>query len=422
MSVPGRVGRRARLGVVLASALAAVTLAVPARAADPLVAAAGDIACGKLPVTEDQCHQQATSDLLVGRPLTAVLMLGDAQYDNGELENFQQFYDPTWGRFKAITKPAVGNHEYYTGDAKGYFTYFGAAAGPPTTGWYSYDIGKWHVVVLNSNCGKVGGCYRGSPQDTWMRADLAAHPSQCTLAYWHHPHFSSGSAYDDNAGQNPTTGFWYSLYGAGADLVLGGHDHDYERFAPQDPEGELDLAYGLRQFVVGTGGRSWGVFPTPSLNSEVREGQTHGVLELTLHPTSYDWRFVPIAGKTFSDAGTQKCHGAPRDPLLTLSRTARKLSRTGSLKAFLSCTATCSTRTQVTVTIGRRTIRSLKVSRTLQPLERSSVRVKFGRHGYRLIRRAFRRHTRLRAEVSSRATVIGADKTGSAKALLRLRR
>ena len=278
--------RGAWLTVVLAGAVIWLAAAPPAQAADPLVAAAGDIACNRLPTTPDQCHQQATSDLLVGRPLSAVLVLGDVQYDNGDLPDYYNFYDPTWGRVKAITRPAAGNHEYYTVDAQSYFTYFGAAAGPPTTGYYSYDIGAWHVVVLNSNCGRVGGCFRGSPQDDWLRADLAAHQNDCTLAYWHHPHFSSGPGYDDNSGRNPTTAFWYSLYEAGADLVLGGHDHSYERFAPQDPEGELDLAYGMRQFVVGTGGRSWGTFPTPSLNSEVREGQTHGVLELTLRPTS----------------------------------------------------------------------------------------------------------------------------------------
>jgi calcineurin-like phosphoesterase family protein len=422
MSVPGVRARRAWLVAVLASTLALLIPSASARADDPLVAAAGDIACGELPSTEDQCHQQATSDLLVGRPLAAVLMLGDAQYDNGELENFYKFYDPTWGRVKAITHPAVGNHEYYTQDAQPYFTYFGAAAGRPTEGWYSFDIGTWHLVVLNSNCGKVGGCFRNSAQDNWLRADLAAHKNQCTLAYWHHPHFSSGPAYDDNSGLNVTTAFWYSLYQAGADVVLGGHDHSYERFAPQDPEGELDLAYGMREIVVGTGGRSWGYFPTPSPHSEVREGQTHGVLELTLHPTSYDWRFVPIAGKTFSDTGTTRCHGAPRDPVVKMSRPKSKLSKAGSLKVCLSCSTGCKTRTQVTVTVGRRELRSSRARRTLEALTSGSVRVKFSRTAYRQIRKAFRKHTRLSAEVRSRASVIGFDKTATAKALLRLRR
>jgi hypothetical protein len=413
-------GRPAWLAALLASAVISLTFAAPVHGADPLVAAVGDIACNRLPTTPDQCHQQATSDLLVGRPLSAFLMLGDAQYDNGELEHFYNYYDPTFGRFKAITRPAVGNHEYYTQDAQGYFTYFGAAAGPATTGWYSFDIGTWHVVVLNSNCGKVGGCFFGSPQDDWLRADLAAHANDCTLAYWHHPHFSSGSAYDDNSGRNPTTAFWYSLYNAGADLVLGGHDHDYERFAPQDPEGELDLAFGIRQFVVGTGGRSWGLFPTPSLNSEVREGQTHGIMELTLRPKSYDWRFVPIAGLSFSDAGSHECHGSPRDRVLQMGRPGRKLSRSGSLKVRLECTAGCNTSTRMTVKIGRRTIRSARVRRTLQPLTRSTVRVKFARRNHRAIRRAFRRHKRLHAEVRARAYVPGAERSGSAKARLRL--
>ena len=413
----------ARLGVVLASALAALTLAAPARAADPLVAAAGDIACGKLPVTEDQCHQQATSDLLVGRPLSAVLMLGDAQYDNGELENFQQFYDPTWGRFKAITKPAVGNHEYYTTDAKGYFTYFGAAAGPPTTGWYSYDIGKWHVVVLNSSCGKVGGCYRGSPQDNWLRADLAAHPHAVHARLLAPPALlvRLGLRRQRRA-ESDHLFLVLALRGAAPTWCWAATTtttSDSRRRTPRASSiSPMACASSWSAPAAGRGECSPRRASTARCARD-RPTACSSSRSTPLHMTGASCR---SPGKTFSDAGTQKCHGDPGDPLLTLTRTARKLSSTGSLKASLSCTATCSTRTQVTVTIGRRKIRSLKVSRTLQPLERSSVRVKFGRYGHRLIRRAFRRHTRLRAEVSSRATVIGAEKTGSAKALLRLRR
>jgi acid phosphatase type 7 len=397
--------------------------ATPAHAADPLVAAAGDIACSSLPTGPDKCQQQATSDLLLGRPLSAVLMLGDGAYEDGSITQYQTFYDPTWGRFKSITHPAIGNHEYQTVDGQGYFQYFGAAAGDPRTGWYSYDIGSWHMIVLNSNCYKLGGCGASTAQVKWLKTDLAAHPNSCTLAYWHHPHFSSGFAYDDNSGHNTTTAFWYALYDAGADVVLGGHDHDYERFALQDPEGEPDPAYGIREFVVGTGGRSHSGFPTPSLNSEVRNSATYGVLELTLHRASYDWRFVPVPGQSFTDSGSGPCHGAPNAPLLKLERPARKqLSRKGSLRLYLSCTAACKSRTQMTVTIGRRKLRSATLTRTLQPQLRSSVRVKFSKANLRAIRRAFRRHTRLKAEVSARASVAGLEKSGSARVQLRLQR
>jgi hypothetical protein len=407
---------------ILGAAALLTAAAAPARAADPLVAAAGDIACSSLPKDPDSCQQQATSDLLVGRPLAAVLMLGDGAYEDGTLAQFQTFYDPTWGRFKSITRPAIGNHEYQTVDGQGYFQYFGAAAGDPRTGWYSFDIGAWHLIVLNSNCYKLGGCGVGTPQVQWLRADLAAHPNSCTLAYWHHPHFSSGFSYDDNSGRNPTGAFWNELYAAGADLVLNGHDHDYERFGLQDPEGEPDPGYGIREFVVGTGGRSHSGFPTPSLNSEVRDSATFGVLELTLHRASYDWRFVPVPGSTFTDSGSGRCHGAPNKPLLKMSGPGRKLSRTGTFKVYLSCSAVCTSRTQVTVKIGRRKIRSRLLTRILQPELRSSVRVKFSKTSLRKIRRAFRRHTRLTAEVRTRASVTGIDKSGSTRLLIRLRR
>jgi acid phosphatase type 7 len=413
--------RHQRLWLILAIAVAALAVPTIARA-DPLVTAAGDIACSSLPTGPDSCQQQATSDLLVGRPLSAVLMLGDGSYEDGSLAQYLKFYDPTWGRFKPITYPAIGNHEYQTVDGQGYFQYFGAVAGPPDRGYYSYDIGTWHLVVLNSNCYKLGGCGAGTTQVKWLRADLAAHPNSCTLAYWHHPHFSSGFAYDDNNGHNLTTAFWYELYRAGADLVLGGHDHDYERFALQDPEGEPDPAYGIREFVVGTGGRSHSGFPTPSLNSEVRNSDTYGILELTLHPTSYDWRFVPVPGRTFSDVGSGRCHGAPGKPLLQMTRPGRKLSRGGSLKVWLRCTATCRARTQLTVTVGRRKIRSSVAGRTLLSEVASSVKVKFAKRDLRLIRKAFKRHPKLRADVRARAFVGGTEKSGSATATFRLQR
>ena len=403
--------------------------AAPARAADALIAAAGDIACDPNPPNPDACQQQVTSDLLVGRPLAAVLMLGDSAYNDGTLAEHQAFYDPSWGRFKSITYPAIGNHEYHTVDGQGYFQYFGAAAGDPRRGWYSIDIGDWHVIALNSNCFKLGGCGPETEQVQWLKADLAAHQRSCTLAFWHHPHFSSGPGYDDNSGRNPTGAFWKELYAAGADLVLNGHDHGYERFGLQDPEGEPDAGYGMREFVVGTGGKSYSYFPTLSLNSEVREGTTYGVLELTLRRTSFDWRFVPVPGKTFTDSGAGRCHGAPGAPLLKMSRLSRRLSRTGSYRVRLSCTAVCKTRTRVTVTLGRRTrkdpirkVRSRTRIRTLMPELRSSVRVKFSKSSLRAIRRAFRRHTRLTADVKTRASVTGLEKFGSRSARISLRR
>jgi hypothetical protein len=205
----------------------------------------------------------------------------------------------------------VGNHEYLTPGAAGYFDYFNGAgnahgpAGERARGYYSFDVGSWHLIALNSVCDEVGGCHAGSPQERWLRADLAAHPARCTLAYWHHPRFSSGL----QSSSTRFIPFWQALYEAGVDVVLNGHDHSYERFAPQDPEGQLDPDHGIRQFVVGTGGGSHYGFPGVILpNSEAQNADTFGLLMLTLHPTRYDWEFVPMAGKTFQDSGTAACH------------------------------------------------------------------------------------------------------------------
>ena len=278
---------------------------------DPVIAGAGNIACDPASPsfnngsgTAAACQQRATSDLLVARHLAAVFTLGDNQYENGSPAAFGQVYDPAWGRVRTITHPAIGNHDYQTAGAAGYFGYFGAAAGDPARGYYSYTIGSWHIVVLNSECNQVGGCGTGSPQEQWLRADLAAHPALCTLAYWHEPRFSSGTS-GGNVGYDA---FWRDLYAAGADVVLNGHDHDYQRFAPQSPDGVLDQARGIREFVVGTGGKGHDSFGAIQPNSEVRNNSTFGVLALTLHPGSYDWAFVPIAGQTFTDAGSMACH------------------------------------------------------------------------------------------------------------------
>ncbi|HYH92788.1 MAG TPA: metallophosphoesterase, partial [Candidatus Saccharimonadales bacterium] len=248
---------------------------------------------------------EATALLLDAIPGT-VFAIGDHVYENGTAAEFTNCYAPTWGRHKARTRPAVGNHEYHTTNAAPYYQYFGAAAGDPAKGYYSYDEGSWHVIVLNSVCWIVS-CAAGSAQERWLRADLAANPKQCVVAYWHHPRFSSGADHGDDASVAP---FWDALYDANADLILNGHDHMYERFAPQTPTGVADPQRGIRQFNVGTGGRSHYSVGTIKGNSQVRDATTYGVLRLTLRPGAYDWTFVPEAGRSFTDTGTGSCHDA----------------------------------------------------------------------------------------------------------------
>jgi hypothetical protein len=262
------------------------------------VLAAGDIAgCD----TPGDAQTAALLDALPG----TVLALGDLAYPNGTLSEFESCYGPTWGRHKARTRPVPGNHEYGTGGAAGHFDYFGAAAGDRQEGWYSFELGAWHVVALNSNCTAIGGCARGSPQADWLEGDLAAHPSACTLAFWHHPRFSSGFHGNDPALRD----LWQILDERDADVVLAGHDHDYERFAPQDADGRADPR-GLRQFVVGTGGRSLRAFGALAANSVVRSSSSYGVLKLELLLDRYAWEFVPVAGASFADSGVATCVGA----------------------------------------------------------------------------------------------------------------
>jgi acid phosphatase type 7 len=266
-----------------------------ARAAgDPVLVGAGDIA------TCEQQGDEATAKLLANISGT-VFTLGDNVYPNGTAAEFANCYGPSWGTFKDRTRPSVGNHDYNTAGATGYFGYFGARAGDPSKGYYSYNRGSWHIVVLNSACPRVS-CAAGSTQERWLKANLAATPSKCTLAYWHHPRFSSST---NNSSVAP---FWRDLYEAGAEVVLSGHAHSYERFAPQRPDGTLDPERGIREFVVGTGGVALGSFNTVKPNSQERNASTHGVLKLTLHAGSYEWNFVPVAGKTFTDSGTKACH------------------------------------------------------------------------------------------------------------------
>ena len=231
-----------------------------------------------------------------------MLTLGDEQYVEGRLQNFRTQYGPTWGRELSITHPAPGNHEFKSG-GDGFYTYFGAAAGSPSHPYYSFDVGSWHIIALNSECGFVtGGCGAGSPQEKWLKADLASHHNRCVLAFWHQPRFSSGG-HGNNKAYQP---FWQDLYAAHADIVLNGHDHHYERFAPQTPNG-VAAKNGIREFVVGTGGKNLRGFPTIRANSQVRS-MTFGVLLLKLHPTSYDWQFVPVKGSKFTDSGHSSCH------------------------------------------------------------------------------------------------------------------
>ena len=240
------------------------------------------------------CKQSVTATLLDGIQPDAVLALGDLQYESGTAAAFAASYDKTWGKWKAKTKPAPGNHEYNTKGGAGYFAYWGSAAGAPGKGWYSYDIGTWHVVVLNSNCGIVG-CDAGSEQGAVAAGRPGRPPGQVHARLLAPPAVLVGLHGDDVR----TEPFWELLAAAHADLVLVGHDHDYERFAPQR---------GIRQITAGTGGRSLYLFrPTPDPNSEVRNATTFGVLQLTLHATTYDWRFVGVAGTSFTDSGTGNC-------------------------------------------------------------------------------------------------------------------
>ena len=295
---------------------------VPSLPASPpvTIAAAGDIACdagkpepvGPGVVPGYACGQEQTSDLLIKLHPDAVLPLGDTQYSDGTLAKFKAAYGPSWGRVLAISHPTTGNHEYLTSvestAGAGYFAYFGAQAGAVDQGWYSFDIGGWHLISLNAQCAAVGGCGAGSPQERWLAADLAANKTKCTLAYWHQPRFSSGQHGDDAH----YSAFWNDLYHAGTDIVLNGHDHDYERFAPQNPAAQADPSHGIREFVVGTGGEDQRPFSkTIRPNSEVRSNHTFGVLELTLKSGSYKWRFRPVAGSAFADSGSGSCHDAP---------------------------------------------------------------------------------------------------------------
>jgi acid phosphatase type 7 len=271
----------------------------PPRGPVVTIAAAGDIACDPSAnvAAPIDCDQAATANLLGQLNPTAVLTLGDNQYESGTLAAFNSVFAPTWGKYRSIMYPAIGNHEYQTSGAAGYFAYFGVPA------YYSFNLGSWHLISLDSECHEVGGCQAGSPQERWLLADLAAHPSRCTLVYWHEPSFSSGEHGD--ASQMAT--IWADIAANHVDVVLTGHNHDYERFTPLDGAGRPDPA-GVTEFVVGTGGKNHYGFVTAPLTGElVRNDTSFGVISMTLAPTSYSWRFVPAPGYTFTDAGSANC-------------------------------------------------------------------------------------------------------------------
>jgi hypothetical protein len=235
---------------------------------------------------------------LLDRIQGTVFTVGDHAYEDGTPEQWQKCYTPTWGRHKDRTKPSPGNHDYHTDEAKPYFDYFGEAAGPDRRGYYSYDLGAWHIVSLNSYI----AADRRSAQAQWLKKDLEEHPSDCLLAYWHIPVFSSGSH-----GNSPIMrDIWKILYEAGAEIVVNGHDHLYERFGPQTPDGKAD-PNGIREFIVGTGGGGVYKFKSTQPNSEVRDNSTYGVIKFTLSPGSYTWEFVPMTGQPFTDRGTGTC-------------------------------------------------------------------------------------------------------------------
>ncbi|MEO7964470.1 MAG: Ig-like domain-containing protein [Gemmatimonadaceae bacterium] len=294
---PGGATISATAGGRTGSAAVTVTGNPPPPPVGEVLIAAGDIAsCAS---TGDE----ATAAVVSGISGT-VAVLGDNVYENGTATEFANCYNPSWGAFKSRTKPSVGNHEFNTAGATGYYGYFGAAAGDPAKGYYSYDLGDWHVVVLNSNC-TIVACAAGSPQEQWLRADLAATSKACVVAYWHHPRFNSGASHGNDTAVAP---FWNALYAAGAELILNGHEHIYERFAPQTPAAVADANAGIREFIVGTGGRSLYTIGSVQPNSEVRNASTYGVLKLTLGAGTYTWEFKPVAGQSFTDSGTGSCH------------------------------------------------------------------------------------------------------------------
>ncbi len=271
---------------------------LPTFSGDPVFIGAGDIV---------DCFNEWSEKTaaIIEKTQGVVFTTGDNAYDSGSPDQFKNCYDKSWGKFKDRTKPSLGNHDYGTLGASGYFNYFGAVAGDRLKGYYSYDLGAWHIVVVNSNCIERNRCNENSDQVKWLREDLNAHPTKCTLAYWHHPLYTAGS-YKGQLQYMQTV--WQTLYDAGADVVVNGHDHNYQRYAPQDANGKLDKEKGMREFVVGTGGKDLYNIPQPIANLEAFNIATFGVIKFTLRAASYEWQFIPVDGQTFKDEGKDNCH------------------------------------------------------------------------------------------------------------------
>jgi hypothetical protein len=284
--------------------------AQPARdSGSVIIGAAGDIACPPGPRRNDKefdrpnaCGMESTAKVLGTILPDAVLTLGDNQYPSGSLADFQAAYANSWGKYREITFPVPGNHEYGTPAAGGYFAYFGKRAGEADRGYYSYDLGAWHLIALNSECQHIGGCGDSDPQATWLRQDLKAHPRKCVLAYWHRPRFSSGTHGNDI----DQDALWRILAAARADVVLAGHDHDYERFTPMSADAEAD-SEGVTQFVVGTGGASHYKFHNPEPTSTVRITGRNGVLRLQLTAEAFSWQFLEAPSGAVLDSGDAHC-------------------------------------------------------------------------------------------------------------------
>ncbi len=303
---------RFSLGVRATIALAAAVLTLPgpvyaanltpAGAGSVTLVGAGDIAvCGSN--TNDSATAALVSNVLAEQASNIAFTAGDNVYPDGSSSWYGACYDPAWGTFRLRTRPVPGNHDYYNNPtAAGYFGYFGSQAGPAGRGWYKYSAGSWRVYALTSECVRGSRCY--VRQYRWLRADLVNNPHQCVLAIWHRPRFSSGAGHGSSTRMAPV---FKLLYDHGAEIVLSGHDHEYERFAPTNASG-VPVANGLRQWVVGTGGAGLYSFAAPLPASEVRDASTHGVLRLDLAPGSYDWQYIPTTSGGFTDSGSGVCH------------------------------------------------------------------------------------------------------------------
>ncbi len=276
---------------------ATTTTTLPVQEAETQLLAVGDI--GRC----DRDADDLTSELAAGFPDATIVLLGDIAYPDGTAEEFRDCFDTSWGVHKPRIRPSPGNHDYRTDDAEPYFDYFGDTAGDPGEGYYSFEVGDWHIVALNTNCRPAGGCDAESPQAKWLRTDLAENDTKCTLAFMHHPRFSSGT----NGSFERIMPLWEIMYQFGVDVTLSGHDHDYERFAPQDPFGMTQPDRGIRQFVVGTGGGTLREFEMEEPNSEVRIEGEYGILEMTLGAHSYSWRFWGLDGDAPLDMGESTC-------------------------------------------------------------------------------------------------------------------